>query len=83
MGIKWWPFKRKSKTRLYGRDKTIHQTSVVNVETDDEGKVVSVWFRCQPLPFDQTTVNNSRASEMDRMYLTEMPKIVAIELDDV
>lgn len=77
-----WPFKKKSKTRLYGRDKTIHQTSVLNVETDDEGNVVAVWFRCQPLPFDQTVVHTNRAAEMDRMYRTEMPKIVAVELDD-
>ena len=82
MKFKWWPFKKKSNTRLYGRNHTIHQTSILNVETDDDGKVVAVWFRCQPLPFDQTIVQNNRADEMDRMYLSEMPQIVAVELDD-
>ena len=68
---------------LYGHDKTIHQTTEVNVELDKQGRVVSVWFRCAPLPFTQDRVDDDRAREMDRMYADMEPhKIVAIEFKD-
>jgi hypothetical protein len=54
--------------RYYGGDSTIHRNSEVNVETDKDGTVVAVWFRCQPLPFTQTKVAPHRAAEMVRMY---------------
>ena len=54
--------------RYYGGDMTIHSGGEVNVELDDDGKVVSVWFRCQPLPFTQTVTDPRRADEMRRMY---------------
>lgn len=55
--------------RIYGGKGTIHGTTHVNVETDANGKVVGVWFRCQPLPFDQTAVGYTRAEEMKSMYM--------------
>lgn len=61
-------------TRYYGGNGTIHGTNVVNVETRD-GKVVSVWFRCMALPFDQTEVEAARADEMSRMYRGTVPKL--------
>jgi hypothetical protein len=54
--------------RYYGGDGTIHRNGEVNVETDSNGTVVAVWFRCQPLPFTQTAVEPHRAAEMVRMY---------------
>ena len=66
---------------IYGHDKTIHRTGHVDVEVDTEGRVVSVWYRCQPLPFFQTTVWKARADEMDGLYQKmPMPSIESIEL---
>ncbi len=72
-------------SRTYGNDKTIHQTSEVNVETDDDGNVVAVWFRCQPIAFTQSNHGPQRAEEMRRMYSDpgySVPGIIAIELND-
>lgn len=53
----------------YGDNKTVHGTTLVNVETDPKsGEVVAVWFRCLNLPFDQYVVGPSRAREMREMY---------------
>lgn len=54
--------------RLYGGTGTIHGTDHVDVETDYKGKVVAVWFRCQPLKFKQTTTEQYRALSMRDMY---------------
>lgn len=68
---------------IYGHDKTIHRTNEVNVEVDKNGKVVSVWFRCILLPFDQTVVSNDRAREMRAAYQDhKMPKLLAVEVED-
>jgi hypothetical protein len=68
----------------YGDDRTIHKTGMVNVELDKNGKVVSVWFRCMCLPFDQTVVDDTRADDMRQLY-AEHPAprpIVAIEFGE-
>lgn len=67
---------------IYGHNKTIHKTNMVNVELDKLGNVVSVWFRCMPLPFDSIVVENERAESMNRMYKKTLPKILAIEVED-
>ncbi len=72
-------------SRTYGHDKTIHQNGEVDVELDEAGNVVAVWFRCQPLPFTQNRADSRRAEEMRRMYSDEsslLPGIVAVELND-
>lgn len=70
-------------TRTYGHDKTIHPNTEVNVETDDNGNVVAVWFRCQPIAFTQSNRGEQRAQEMRSMYASgEVPGIVAIEVAD-
>jgi len=67
---------------IYGHDGTIHDTKLVNVEVDKDGKVVSVWFRCCALPFDQTVVDESRANEMRAMYGSRrMPDLLAVDVD--
>lgn len=72
----------KPKTRVYGHDKTWHQTGEVNVELY-EGRVVSVWFRCSLLPFTQTEVDLVRAGSMNRAYQPPWgQRIVAIEFED-
>ena len=53
---------------IYGHDRTIHKTGILNVEVSSAGRPVSVWFRCMALPFDVTKVNWHRAAEMDQMY---------------
>ena len=66
---------------LYGHDGTIHGTKLVNVEVDKDGKVVSVWFRCCALPFDQTVVDDERAEEMRAMYGSRpMPELLAVDV---
>lgn len=65
--------------RTYGHSGTIHRTEVLNVETDKSGNVVAVWFRCQALPFDQTTVDGQRAKSMAGMTV---PRLVAVEVID-
>jgi len=70
-------------SRFYGDGNTIHHTTALDVETDSDGVVVAVWFRCQPLPFRPVVVSVSRANEMDRMYRdSPMPAISGVELDD-
>jgi hypothetical protein len=54
--------------RYYGGDGTIHSGGEVNVELDKRGRVVAVWFRCQPLAFTQSTAHPGRVREMDDMY---------------
>lgn len=73
------------KTRLYGHDKTIHRTTLLNVEVDGKtGEVVSVWFRCMALPFDVTKVAKSRADDMRQMYATDdKVALVAVEVEDL
>ncbi len=67
----------------YGDNKTIHGTRHLNIETDIEGRVVSVWFRCMPLPFEQVTVSEVRAEEMYRMYSESEIKLNAVVLEDI
>ena len=87
----WNPFRKKNSTedenelvRVYGFDKTIHATEHLDVETDKDGHVVAVWFRCQPLPFLQFGVAKSRAEEMTRMYedATAIPALHAVSVED-
>lgn len=71
--------------RIYGDDKTIHRTKVVDVEVNKDGKVVAVWFRCQPLPFKQSLADTGRANDMIAMYESGGPlalKAVVLESDD-
>lgn len=73
--LSWWRTRRiraKHKAaaltgaRYYGSGGTIHQTGYLDVEIYD-GQVVSVWFRCMPLPFRQANIKENRAKEMSRL----------------
>ena len=75
-------FRKRKQSREYGWSDTIHRNGEVNVETDDNGVVVAVWFRCQPLPFTQSNHGEQRAADMRRMYERPMPQILAISLED-
>lgn len=68
---------------IYGHGKTIHQTQELDIEVDENGKVVAVWFRCIALPFKQMNVDNERAWEMERLYIIDgkIPKLLAVEVD--
>ena len=66
-------------TEFYGGNGTIHGSTCVNVETIN-GKVVSVWFRCCHLPFDQTEVDAGRAADMTRMYEGGAPTLVGVQI---
>ncbi len=67
-------------TFVYGHDKTIHQTTELDVETYN-GKVVAVWFRCMMLPFNQEDVDKSRAKEMIEAYKEPAPRLLAVEVE--
>jgi hypothetical protein len=55
----------------------------VNIEIDEDGKVVAVWFRCITLPFDVTKVDFERAEEMVSMYKTNPPAgLLAVHVED-
>lgn len=68
---------------IYGHKNTLHQTQRVNVELDKDGKVVSVWFRCMALPFDQIVVDPARASKMRRMSreINQKYKLNAVDIE--
>lgn len=70
---------------IYGHDKTIHRTQGLNVEVDQHGRVVSVWFRCCALPFDVTIVGSDRAVEMEQMSrrVNAEYKLNAVDIDRV
>lgn len=67
---------------IYGHDKTIHRTEELSVEVDENGEVVSVWFRCMPLPFHVSIADSSRAKEMRRMTAELKSRLVAVEVKD-
>ena len=70
-----WKRKRKPQTRVYGLDRTIHQTEHVDVEIGPDGHVAAVWFRCSVLPFEETRVNHNRAEEMRMTKGYEEPMV--------
>lgn len=67
--------------RRYGDDQTVHRTDNLDVEVAADGKVVAVWFRCQPLKFKQSVANQARANDMTEMYKGEMSPIKAVVLE--
>lgn len=71
--------------RYYGHGGTIHDSQFLDVETDDAGTVVAVWFRCQMLPFLQTSVSASRAAEMRGAYddTSSVPQLTGVEVLDI
>jgi hypothetical protein len=84
--LKWRLKQRLARpARFYGGEGTIHQTGWLDVATH-HGTVVSVWFRCQNLPFNQTEVGADRAASMERMHermkLTGSPTIEGVEVWD-
>ena len=61
---------------------TIHQTTELDVEVDEKGKVVSVWFRCMALPFREIVVGENRAEEMCNMYgRNVIPELVGVDVN--
>jgi hypothetical protein len=69
--------------RYYGSDMTIHDNESLDVEVDEHGQVVAVWFRCQPLPFVQSRAGKERSSSMRDMYLNgDVPWVDAVVLRD-
>jgi hypothetical protein len=68
---------------IYGHGGTIHGTEHLDVEVDSDGSVVSVWFRCMALPFQQTLVDRDRAAEMVSMYKNRVEnyRLNAVDVD--
>ena len=70
-------------TRYYGDGGTISPNTHLDVETDKDGNVVAVWFRCQHLPFKQTKVDDNRADDMHRLYEGFNSTMHGVEIKDV
>ena len=77
---------KKPNLRRYGDNGTIHHTNHIDIETDTNGDVIAVWFRCQPLLFVQTKHNrfsNNRVTEMKEMYKrNNISKLHAVIVED-
>jgi hypothetical protein len=78
------PFQMKQElaypSRYYGDGGTIHSTGQIDVEVHN-GRVVSVWFRCQELPFRQVEVSTERANTcLHGRY--DLPLITGVEVLD-
>jgi hypothetical protein len=73
---------QKQGTRYYGDGGTIHHSIGVDVEISKSGEVVSVWFRCQPLPFQSTVVDDIRVDEMRKMYVGLNCELHGVEIKD-
>jgi len=78
--LRWWAKQRAAgKSRFYGDGGTIHDAAGLDVEVH-EGRVVSVWFRCQALPFAQVEVGAERAREM--VTMAAEVRITGVEVRD-
>lgn len=64
--------------RYYGTGGTIHQSGMLDVEVTPEGRVVSVWFRCQMLPYSVSVVTPKRAREMEAVG--SLPTMSGVEV---
>lgn len=67
----------------YGNADTWHHSTALDVETDKQGNVVGVWFRCQLIPFKQHIVDDARSSEMARAFKDLNVELHAVKLKDV
>ncbi len=66
---------------IYGHDRTIHRSGHLDVETDDNGNVVAVWFRCLSLPFKQVRTSKDGTQVIDSDDAAGM-KILAVEVSE-
>jgi hypothetical protein len=62
--------------RYYGGWGTIHGTDSLDIVVNEFGSVVAVWFRCQQLPFRQSS------SQKDAIYVMPNIGIIGIEIED-
>lgn len=67
--------------REYGHSSTIRTNNYLDIEVDIDGKVVAVWFRCQPLPFKQVSAENARAEDMEQMYRDYNCQLLAVTVE--
>lgn len=72
-------YERRFGVFVYGHERTIHGTSLVNVVLDEQGKVTEVWFRCLQLPFDVSLEGTGKALYGKPDF---GPPIKAVEVDD-
>lgn len=72
--------KTQSGTYLYGDNRTIQRTGWLDVETF-QGTVVSVWYRCLMLPFNQHEVNGPRATSMEESHKNIDHFITGIQIE--
>lgn len=83
MGLKWRLKQRLARpSRYYGDGGTIHRTGHLSIETY-QGRVISVWFRCQQLPFQVHEVDSGRVVEMagSDAHRTRITGVEVRELD--
>lgn len=55
----------------------------LDVEIDEDGNVVAVWFRCMMLPFKTHIVSDTRAQSMKDSYAqNHLRDLVSIEVEN-
>jgi hypothetical protein len=61
-----WAFKQElaAPSRYYGDGGTIHSTEQLDIDTDKDGNVIAVWFRCQLLAFQQVRCDERRTEDL-------------------
>lgn len=78
--------KKKRKTRLYDGvedDKnTIHDSRHFDVEVDDEGNVIAVWFRCLRIPFRVFNRNWVEGGYLNTVIPGDAKEIISVEIPD-
>lgn len=67
-----------SPRHTYGGDGTIHRTGTIDIQQDEAGNVVAVWFRCLNLPFtvsqfgEPTSVNPRETVAIEEITYAEL-----------
>jgi len=59
---------------------TLASMDTLSIELHD-GRVVSVWFRGEPLPFTARPVTPDRAAAVAGIYLDPLPKITGVDTE--
>lgn len=80
---RWAVLQQLAEGRFYGDGGTIHTHTSRWVDVEiHEAHVVSVWFRCQLLPFQEHAVTGERAVEMFGAYDGKPPGISGVFVVD-
>lgn len=70
-------------SRYYGDGGTIHGSHTIDIQINEHGNVVAVWFRCQELPFRVSFIDERGRPEPTGYGSTDdLPLITGVEVLD-